>query len=442
MAKNPYRLADRRQRIARRRVESPLTRLAAMAPFVGAAAAVWLAQDLYATLLAGGSAAWAAGFTGILARVGLVVAALLALTTYDTLVRGPDRGVLDIHPLLPGPWLRARVEGLVRDRLPWLGVAFVFLAPVARDPRALALGAVVLTGAWAAGLGAGLGVNLAAPALAARPSLAGLFDAIRGANPRLQAALLYAPGAALALSGSATIAAAWGAGRLLLGDPAGVLGLVAPFGVAALGLALAVRFAPAMSGIGAVLGEIEAAWANAEDPEDARAVYLEWTVRLVPAPLRLALRKELRHLWRAHRGFVTGSWGLALLAGIAGWTAAPAGPARLAQVGAGALAAFGYAGVRLGATDPPWLDAFVPLRGRVLARATAVFAAMQVVIAVGTATLLVRQGTAALPAFVRLEGVAIALALVAAWSGDALRSRGGLAYLPAALLLWAIGGVA
>ncbi|MDP2317582.1 MAG: hypothetical protein Q8P41_32150 [Pseudomonadota bacterium] len=442
MGTNPYRLADRRQRLARGRLEGPLPRLARAAPLVGAVAAVWLSGGLYTTLLAGGPTAWAAGFTGLVARIGLVVGALLALTTYDALVRGPDRGVLDIHPLLPGPWLAARVEGLVRDRLPWLLVAAVFLVPVLPNTKAFGLGAIVLLGAWVAGLGAGLGVNLAAPGLATRPALAGLFDAIRGPNPRMQAALLYAPGVALALSGTATVAAAWGAGRLLLGDPVGALGLAAPFVVGALGVVLAVRSAPAMAGIGAVLGEIEAAWAQAEDPEDARAVYLEWSVRLAPAPLRLALRKELRHLWRSHRGWVTASWGLALLAGIAGWSSASDGIGRFAQVGATALAAFGYVGVRLGAGDPPWLDTFLPLRGRIPARALAVFSAMQVVVAVGTATLLVRQGSEAFGVFARLELLAVTLAAVAAWAGDALRARGGLVYLPAALLLWAIGGVA
>ncbi|MDP2305793.1 MAG: hypothetical protein Q8P18_07175 [Pseudomonadota bacterium] len=442
MGKNPYRLADRRQRHARHRVEGPFARLAGLSPLVGAIAAVWLARDLYGTLLAGGEAAWAAGFTGVTARVGLVVAALLSLTTYDTLVRGPDRGVIDIHPLLPRPWLLARMEGLVRDRLPWLAVAAVFLLPVLPRTDAFALGAAVLLGAWCAGLGVGLGVNLAAPALATRPSLAGLFDAIRGPNPRLQAALLYAPGVALALSGTATVAAAWGAGRVLLGDPAGFVGLASPFVLAVAGVVLAVRSAPAMSGIGAVLGEIEAAWAESEDPEDARSVYLEWTVRLAPAPLRVALRKELRHLWRAHRAWVTGSWGLAFLAGIAGWTESPDGVARLAQVGAAALAAVGYVGVRLGASDPPWLDTFLPLHGRVVARAAAVFSAMQVVVAVGTATLLVRQGVPALGVLLRLELAALALAAVAAWSGDTLRAKGGLVYVPAALLVWAVGGMA
>jgi len=64
--------------------------------------------------------------------------------------------------------------------------------------------------------------------LATKPALAGVFDAIRGPNPRLQAALLYAPGVALALSGSATILAAWGAGRAVVGEPAAAALLLVP----------------------------------------------------------------------------------------------------------------------------------------------------------------------------------------------------------------------
>lgn len=440
MGQNPYRLADRRQRLARRREQGVVARLAPLLPLAGAAGAVWLARDLYASLLAGQEAAWAAGFSAVVSRVGLVLAALLSLSTYDAVVRGPDRGVVDLHPLHPREWLTARTLGLLRDRAGWLVVAAVFLLPLLPRVDAFVVGLVVALGGWAAGIGTGLGVNLAAPSMAARPELAGLFDAIRGHNPRLQAALLYAPGVALAVSGASTLAAAWGATRVLAGDMGGIVGLAAPFAAAVGGMVLAARAAPAMAGIGAILGEIEAAWAQAETAEDGRHVYLEWTVRLAPARLRLGLEKDLRHLWRSHRGWITGSWGLGLLTGLAGWTDAPDGPARLAQVGAASIAAFSFVGVRLGATDPVWLDQFLPLPGRRSARALALFACLQVIVGLGVAALLVRQGSVAWGVGLRLEAVAAVLAVVAAWAGDALRSRGGLFYLPAALLVWAIGG--
>ncbi len=440
MPANPYRVADDRQRAARRREHGLGPRIAALAPLAGAIGAVWLAGDLYATLLPPGESSWIAGFSAIASRAGLVVAALLSLSTYDTVVRGPDRGIVDLHPLLPAAWLRARTELVVRERAWWLVVGAVFLAPLYPRLDALLLGFLVLFGGWAAGIGAGLGVNLVAPSLAGRPALAGLFDAIRGPNPRLQAALLYAPGVALTIAGAATLAASWGASEVLMGRNAGAVGLLAPFVVAAAGLALASRAAPSIAGIGAVLGEIEGAWARADAAEDAHTVYLEWTVRLAPASLRLGLRKDLRHLWRAHRGWITGSWGLGLLAATSGWTDAADGPDRLARVGAAALGAFGLVGVRLGAADPKWLDDMLPLPGRRAARATALFACMQVVVLMGGASLFVRQGVLALPTVARLEAGALVLAVVAAWAGDALRGRGGLVYLPVALLVWSLGG--
>jgi hypothetical protein len=320
-------------------------------------------------------------------------------------------------------------------------VAAVFLAPLWPRVDALLLGLLVAVGGWIAGIGAGLGVNLAAPGLAANPALAGVFDTIRGPNPRIQAALLYAPGVALALSGSATLAASWGATRVLEGDPAGWLGLGAPLLVAGAGWAMAVRAAPSTAGIGAVLGEIEGAWAQAASAEDARAVYLEWAVRFAPARLRLGLRKDLRHLWRAHRGWVGASWGFGLLAALAGWSASPAAPDETVRVGAAALGVFGLVGVRMGAADPRWLDEALPLPGRLPARALALVGAMQVVVLCGALALSVRHGLgpAALAA-ARLELFAVLLAGVAAWAGDALRERGGLVYLPVALLAWSVGG--
>lgn len=441
MAGNPYRLADRRQRIARRRGAGLADRLSPLLLLGGAVGAVWLARDVYATVLGGNDAAWAVGFQAIATRVGLVLAALLSLSTYDIVVRGPDRGVVDLHPLLPGPWLRARALLVARARAGWLVLAAVFLLPLLPRVDTFALGLAVAVGGWLAGIGAGLGVNLSAPRLAAEPSLAWMFDAIRGPNPRLQAALLYAPGVALALSGSATLAASWGAGRLLAGDTAGAVGLAAPLAVAIAGYGLATRAAPASAGIGAVLGEIEGAWAHAAAAEDARAVYLEWAVRFAPAGLRLGLLKDLRHLWRAHRGWVGASWGFGLLTAVAGWSAAPSAPAESVRVGAAVIGVFGLVGVRMGAADPKWLDELLPLPGRVPARALGLFGAMQVVVLLGAPALAVRHGIAsAALAAARLELCALVCAAVAAWAGDALRGRGGFVYLPVAALVWSLGG--
>ena len=68
---------------------------------------------------------------------------------------------------------------------------------------------------------------------------------------------------------------------------------------------------------------------------------------------------------------------------------------------------------------------------------------MQAIVVPGVLALLLRQGFAvSTPALLRLEAVAAGLAMVSAWAGDRLRARGGVVYLPAALLSWSFGGIA
>lgn len=441
MPPNPYALADRRQRLARRRAEGLGTRLAGLLPVVGAVVALPLLRPTFYGFLDGPPAAYPDGAAGAASRLGLALAAGLALASYAEVIRGPDRGVVDLHPLLPGPWIRARIVSLARARVGWIAVAAVFLAPLWPRMDALLSGLALLAGAWFAGMGAGLGINLAAPRVAEDPRWAGVLDAIRGPNPRLQAALLYAPGVSLALSGAATLAASWGMGLWLRGDAAGLAALAAPVAVGIAGLALAARNAAAMARLPALLGEIDAAWAAVESPEEARAVYLEWAVRFAPAGLRRDLLKELRHLWRGLRPWVTGSWGLAFLAALAGWTKDVDASSRLAWVGGGALLVVGFAGVRLGADDPAWLDAMLPAPRRPVARFLALWGCMQAVIVAGMAALAVRQGILpALAAGLRLEVVAVVLAALGAGAGERLRGKGGLVYVPVGIVAWAAGG--
>jgi hypothetical protein len=446
---NPYARADARIRRARSREAGVATLLGAVVPLVAAGGALPLLSDsLYAFTRAPSFAAYVDGATGVLVRVGIALAGALSMVTYADAVRGADRGVIDVHPLQAGPWLRARVRATLRARLGWLAVAAVLLIPLAWpgtgrgwrwDAYALALCAT--TGAWLAGVGIGFGVNLAAPAFAERPALAGVFDAIRGPNPRIQAALLYAPGVALALSGSAAVAGAYGASAVLAGAGFGWMLLCVPVALAAFGFLLASRHAAERARLPALLGEIDAAHAAAESPDEARAVYLEWAVRFVPAWLRRELHKDLRQLWRAERPWVTGSWLLALVSGLAGWTSSPDAHARSLVVAAGSVVVLGAVGVRLAVGNPAWLDAWMPAPARRWSRAAAVLLLVQPVVLAAACALMVRHGlTEALSVWVRLESVAAVCAAVAGVAGESLRARGFVVYVPAGLLAWAVGG--
>lgn len=364
-AGNPYATADERQRAARCDTEG--WALSSFAPLVAGAvlsALLWRA-GVYA-FVGGTPAALAVGSAGLALRVGLVLAIVLAIGTYDTVVRGPDRGVIDVHPLLGSAYLRARLARVARERAVWLGVGIVVGAPLWARPTAAIGYLVVVAGAWAAGIGLGLGVNLLAPRVAAAPAAAGVLDAIRGSNPREQAPFLYAPGVAVGLTGLCVVAAQVGLERLLAGGAPWLLGV--PWVGAALGTAAAFRQAGDLARLPAVLGEIDARWAGAEVEEDARRVYLEWMADRAPPWLREELRKELRHGWRGHRTWVLGAWALGALCAVLVTTE---GADRLRLVGVGAVAIVGLLGDRLRRTDPPFLDLYYPRPHRHLARVVA-----------------------------------------------------------------------
>lgn len=418
---NPYRTALARARRARGPDPVPVLSLLG-----GAAAAALLRADLYdfAAGLVAHTPAAADAAAGLLGRLGLLLAAGLTLGTYDIVVRGPDRAVLDLHPLLPGPWFAARVSESARERLPWLLAALGALWPLG-DARAIALGASVLAGSWFAGLGVGIGVNLAAPGVGLDPRWAGALDAIRGVNPRLQAALLYAPGTALGIAGFGVLGGAAGLAASLHGALSPLL--LAPWAFGAAGLVLGARNAPAAARLPALLGEIDAAHALADAPDEAHRVYLEWGVRFLPAPLRAHVLRELRHVWRAHRGWATGAWALAALAAFAGWSGQ-------GWVSLGLVAVVGALGARLTRTDAVWIaDSLGIPAGRVrAARVTAVAGVASPVVLAGGLTACTQRGAAGALELAVLALAAAGLAYAAV--------RAGRSYAPLAILL--VGGAA
>ena len=187
-----------------------------------------------------------------------------------------------------------------------------------------------------------------------------------------------------------------------------------------------------------MLGEIEAAHAEAEGPEEARRVYLEWAVRFAPPAMRRDLLRELRHAWRGLRVWVTGSWAAALAGAVAGWGAAGEGSGRFVQVAGAGLVIFGVLGIRLGATDPPRIAADLGLSAPRLqaARAAAVFGVLAGVLVPGAVLHLVRAGAAGLPAVVALGVAAVVVAALGAVLGDRAPERGIWVYVPAGGLLW------
>lgn len=368
----------------------------------------------------------------LVVRVALLLAGLLSLGTFDLVVRGPDRGVVDLHPVLARAYVRARLHAAARVAAPALAAALVILVPAWQDPALMLSGAVLLSGAWASGITLGVGVNLAAPSLAVHAGVAPVLDALRGPNPRAQAALIWAPAGALLVAGLALLAATAGLELAFAGTPAGYALLGLPWVAAGLGARAAFVDADTLARIPAVLGEVEATYAAVEAAEEGNRVYLEWVTRWVPRRLRPELLRVLRQGWRAERGWLGASFLAAVLAGLAAWSDR-AGADRSLLLAGLLLAGVAALGPRLRARDPAWLVLVLPAAGRRAAVALAILAWGQAIVFAVVAALVVRQGLGvATVTGLRLELVLGALAA----AGACLPAAG---YVPAALLVCALG---
>ncbi len=383
------------------------------APVLAALAALPLLGDSLLSFRHLEGADQVSGALGMVARVALLLTAVLALRGYDLVVRGPDRGTLDLHPVPPVAYARARLCRAALEATPAVAAALVFLLPLLQTPALLVAGAVLLLSAAAAGVGLGVGINLAAPGLGADRGMAGVLDAVRGTNPRVQAALLWAPAAALFLGGIGVLGATAALEAALAGRWWAWLGGGLPLVGAALGVRLAHTDGNTLARLPAVLGEVEASWAASESAEEGAAVYLDWVVPRLPAQWRLETLRVLRHGWRGERGWVSLSFVGSALAAAAGFSD-PSRSTAATLVVLTTAAAVGLVGPRLRAREPEWLMRALPAPGRSLAVGVSLWLWMQPVVLLTAAAMAVRNGPSAADVFVRGEGGVFALALLGA----------------------------
>ena len=316
---------------------------------------------------------WAPALSNLVSRIANLIAAMVILHSYTDLVRGPDRDVLDVHPVRATALVRAIALGTARARLYLPAMAAVLLAPVALAGYTQAyLGAIgVVVAAWLGGLGVGFMVHLGGVWAAFSPRFAALLDALRGDNPRMQAALIYAPGVALLLVGLSVEFAAIGMELALTGWSTGWLWLGIPAGLGAIAFAtvgpLAERFYVRAS---LLLAEVDGAWGQAQTAELAETVYLEKLGRKDAESLR-----ALRLGWRSLRIYATGGWVVGTLVALAGWSS----PDRLTFWGGLAVVWAASVASLMAAHDPHWLNQALGVQSaRVLwarARVAAAYAA-------------------------------------------------------------------
>ena len=407
-------------------------------PVVAAAVAMPLARPVLLSFLNyGGGSAWITGLEAVTVRLGALMAAAMALHTYTDLVRSPDRPVLDAHPVEPRALLRAIALRTARQRSYLPVAAAVLMLPVLQKAGLVPwLGAVgVVLGAWASALGVGFAIHLGAVWAGLSERLAKVLDAVRGDNPRMQAALIYAPGAALLLVACSVVFSAAGLSYALSGRPEGWLFLGIPPALGILGwLAagpLAERYYVRAT---ALLTEVDGLVSGVATAEEDRAVYLDWLARGRPELLR-----QLRQGWRSYRPWALGAWGLGLLGMLAAWSGEPDVGARLLRVVGGCVLLFALLPPRLSAGDPVWLDRALGTRPGPVDRArfSVGFLYAQGAVIPPLAAGLVRHGQAALWPLLAVEVVGAALIFASALLARRQGERAAWVIGPIALVVWA-----
>jgi hypothetical protein len=367
VGRNPYIAVHRRQAAHRRRVEGALVvggRIALGLAAVGLGAV--LVRPVFLGFLDGGGGAVSLGVAGMVLRAGLVLVGIAAIDLYEAVIRGRDREVLSLLPVEPDQVVIAAVRDVVLRRAWLVPAVAVLLLPIGIEASWVAWAAAVaaLAGIQLAGWSLSAVVHLLAVDVAESAAWAPLLDMIRGANPREQAAFLYAPGVVLTLAAALLYAASEGAAAAATGAPWGwALIAATPIVGAVIALALPSLARRAWFRATGVLADIDARWAAlAERGDDRTSVYLDWTVRFLPAGWRRYALHDLRHGWRGRRTWISGAWVLGIAAAAAGWTEDPVGPSRALAVSALAAALVASAALVLERDEPPFLRWWLPVQ--------------------------------------------------------------------------------
>ncbi len=437
---NPYRRADRIRRRNFWRAHPGRSLWIFLGPLLLGLLAAPLSQPVLLWFCELEDRAFAAGLAGLGLRLGLLLCGVGILAVHSQVVRGQDRRVLDPHPADPAQLAAVLGLGLARRSAGMALGCCLLLAPlvVQGRQRAFLMACALILGGWACGISLGFLAQLGGVWAARSPALATLLEALRGGNPRMQAALIYAPGFAVAICSAALYLASVGLEQALQGSPVWTLALAAPSLLAAMAWLLVAPLAErTWYRATTLLAEVDAAYAGLEDDEEARRVYLEWATRWAPARLQPHLLRSLRQGWRACRGWVTGAWGLGLLGAIAGWSDASDATPRVVVVAGGALLCLAALAIVMERGDPPWLGRSIGLAPgpRLLARGLAVLAYLQGALLPGVLSVLLRRGGEALLLLAELELLALGATTLATLASP-LGRRAWAAYVPLALGAW------
>lgn len=409
----------------------PILAVAVAAPFVSPVFLGASEQGYNATVV-----------SGLSMRLGWLACAAMSLHTYTALLRDKERKVLDPHPAQPTNLLTYLLIRTAYENLSLLLAGLVFMWPIATESmESWLICSIVVTGGWTAGLFLGFPIHLGSVWAAESPRLSGLMEMLRGSNPRMHAALIYAPGLVLAVGGVSVWAASSAALSLIGGPGLHPAFILVPFAVSG----LAVSIMPALAKKShfratLVLAEIDGWYAQLEQPDEERLVYMEWLAVRLPYSLKEISLRELRHGWRSLRSWINGGWLIGFVCAAAGWSDSPDAWIVAGTLAGGGMVVVGGIAIKLASNNPSWLESSLPLNLRVqsLVRFVVVWLWLQGVILLPVLAVWVRQDlVAAIHLAVWTELFALAIALVGVYSSRLL-SRGWGLYVPVSLAIWAM----
>ena len=101
-----------------------------------------------------------------------------------------------------------------------------------------------------------------------------------------------------------------------------------------------------------VLSDIDARYGALEHSDEPLRVYMDWTLRFLPANLSFWALKDMRHGWRQRRTWIVFSWLVGLVGLVAGWSADPAAPVRVVCIVMFGLAANAAVSIQLSNDEP------------------------------------------------------------------------------------------
>lgn len=298
------------------------------------------------------------GVEGLAFRLGALVGAALSLSSYHQIIRTPERAILGPHPIQPELWFASLFRQTLQKSILWPLVSAALAWPMLLHGLNIEFLILVLVVciSWAGMLGVGYATHLASVWAARSEQMHGILDAIRGNNPREQAAFIYAPGFALFVCGFAIMLSASSIDAVIAGQPLAFLALFLPVILGIISYPIAKSLAHKhLVPASAVLAEVDARWAALDASDEEDTVYLEWL-----AGSRIELLRALRHGWRDLRIWPLGAWLLGFFAFVQIWTKDVDGALLFSGLGALIMCVFP---VILSRRDPQWLDEALGIKG-------------------------------------------------------------------------------